>query len=166
MIDFDSKLPMSVEGFLQDCKRLLVSTDFNLVARLLGDGKETVHTNNTFYKAWANFDRRFRNEMTWFRAEGASKDPLDYIQGDRYNDPYLVEVIHQASKQDNLLEAEKMLDRVRWQQLEELLGGQYYNLEFIIGYGLKLKILERHQEFNSPKGRAIFDELKTMKIGS
>jgi len=166
MIDFDSKLPMSVEEFLQDAERLLFEEDFYLVRELFADGHEGLQTTNVVYNAWADFNRRFCNEMTWFRAEDAGKDPVDFIRGDRYSDPALVDVIHQASKKADLLEAEKMLDRVRWQYLEELSVGQYFNLEFIICYGLKLKILERHQEFNSPKGRAVFDEWKTEKIGT
>ncbi len=164
MIDFDSKQSLSIEDFLRDCERLLIREDFCLVSELLSDGQGNVKTHNATYNAWADFNRRFRNEMVWFRAEDSGKDPLEYIHGDRYSDPYLVDVIHQAAKKKNLLEGEEMLDRVRWQYLEELSNGQYYNLEFIICYGLKLKILERHQEFTSPKGREVLDELKTIDM--
>jgi len=164
MIDFDSKQSLSVENFLQDSERLLSQEDFFLLRDLLINSQGTVKTNNRTYNTWADFNRRFCNEMVWFRAEEAGKDPVEYIRGERYSDSYLVDIIHQAAKKKNLLEAEEMLDRVRWQFLEELSNGQYYNFEFIICYGLKLKILERHQEFTSPKGKAILDELKTIEI--
>lgn len=166
MINFDSKQFMPVEKFLQEGKRLLSQKDFFLLRDILSDEEKKIQTNNKVYKAWKEFNRRFRNEMVWFRAEEAGKEPLDYIRGERQIDLYLVDVIQQAAKKSNLREAEEMLDRVRWQYLEELSQWEYYNLEFIICYGLKLKILERHQELASPKGKAALDEMKTIEIGS
>ncbi len=166
MITFDSKQFISVENFLQEGKRLLSSKDFFLLRDILSDEEKKIQTGSKVYKAWKEFNRKFRNEMVWFRAEEAGKDPLEYIRGERQIDLYFVDIIQQAAKKNNLREAEEMLDRVRWQYLEELSQWEYYNLEFIICYGLKLKILERHQEFASSKGQAILDELKTIEIGS
>ena len=37
MVHFDSKPPMSVESFLEDCQRLLDETDYQKVYALLGE---------------------------------------------------------------------------------------------------------------------------------
>ena len=64
----------------------------------------------------------------------------------------------------DLLEAEKLLDRTSWQFLDELEQGHYYDLEFLMVYGLKLKILERHQEYATSKGREGLDGIRTMDL--
>ena len=105
-----------------------------------------------------------RNEIASFRAQNLNKDPLKYIQGVKEDEPQLREIVGEAAKNANLLEAEKILDRARWQFLEDLASGHHYDMECLIVYGLKLNILERHQEYNSPKGKSAFDELRMTEL--
>ena len=51
----------------------------------------------------------------------------------------------------------------RWQYLDDLARGHDYDLEFLICYGLKLKIHQRHQEYRSSKGHDVFDDMRTME---
>jgi hypothetical protein len=102
--------------------------------------------------------------MAWFRAQRLGKDPAKDIRGVRDNDPYGRDIIHQASKSHNLMSAETLLDRAVWQFLDDLVSGHYDDLVFIFIYGLKLKILERHQQYHSPKGRSSFDEIGMMEF--
>lgn len=158
---------MSVENFLQDSRRLLEEEDWNLMEALLFEGEggaDDVPSSNPVFNDCVRFDRNFRNEAAWFRAESAGKDPLDSIRGERSADPAIVEMIHHAAKMKNLLEAERFLDRAKWKFLDEAAGGHYFDFAFLMVYGLKLKILARHQEFNSPKGRKVFDQLKLTKM--
>ncbi len=164
MIDFDSQPPVSIAVFLEDCQRLLSKNDFLLIKNVLEDSDEKSEMSNAVFNAWVKFERDFSNALVWFRAEKVGKDPLDYIRGERYSDPFHNEIIHHADKAPNLLEAEKILDRARWQFLDDLAGGHYYDLNFIIIYALKLKILDRHHEFRSPQGQSIFEELQKAEI--
>jgi len=162
MINWEGKLPMSSEEFLSTGRRLLADDDYALIEQLLRDDDRDIETNSVVARSWIRFNRDFRNELVWFRAQRMNKDPLKFVRGTKENDPVLREAIHQASKMSNLLEAEKLLDHTCWQFLDGLAGGHYDDFEFLIVYGLKLKILERHQEYNSPKGRSIFDEIRMM----
>ena len=56
------------------------------------------------------------------------------------------------------------MDRAFWQYLDDLSQGHYHDIEYMFVYGLKLKILERHQEYNSSKGRNNFDETRMMEF--
>lgn len=164
MIDWEGKAPMSVGDFLSECRRLLREDDFALIGQLLeGDGG-AAETGNAAARSWIRFDGDFRNELAWFRARRMNRDPVNFIRGTKADEPFLREAIRQASKMPNLLEAEKSLDRIRWQFLDDLAGGHYYDFESLMVYGLKLKILERHQAYNSPAGRGIFDETRVMEF--
>ncbi len=162
MLDFDGDCPLSVEDFLEDCRRLLAPEDFRRVRAVLSDEDKGLDGNGGpfVYRQWRSFQRRFLNEQVWFRAEEKGVDPWKFIEGDYYSDPVLREAVHQAAKMDNLLEAERFLDRIRWRYLDELCAGHYYDLDFILTYAVKLQILERHQRLASCRGREIFDQMK------
>ena len=164
MLDWDGKLPMTGEEFLLTARRLLAEGDRELVEQLFESDDAWLETDNAVAFSWIKFNRNFRNEIAWFRAYRAHKDPLKSIRGAKEDEPSLREVVHEASRMPDLLEAEKLLDRTRWQFLDDLSGGHYYDLEFLICYGLKLKILERHHEHKSLKGNDAFDEARTMEL--
>ncbi len=178
MINFDSALPMGVDDFIEDCYRLLPHEDAEFIQRLLArkimdyaflrqlvtESKGQIGYRNKAFQKGVAFNRAFRNELAWFRAERAGKDPNDFIRGERNPDPRIQEVIRTADKEENLLEAEMMLDRFRWAFLDELEQGHYYDIEFITIYGIKLMILERYHTLDSPRGEEIFKEIQNIKI--
>ncbi len=135
--------------------------EYAIITMVLDD--DYIDTGNNVANAWMRFNRDFRNELVWFRAKHANKDPLKFTRGVKENNPRLREVIQQAAKMSDLMGAEKVLDWARWQFLDDLASGHYHDFESIIVYGLKLKILERYQEYRSPKGKQIFDDMRTVE---
>ena len=164
MLNFDGVPPVSTEEFLQQCENLLDVDDYSFVCAALSGDKEMTSTKNKAFYSWIEFDRNFRNEIALFRAERAHKDPFQYIRGDHYVDPYLAETVEEAAKNDDLLSAEKMLDRVRWEFLDALSSSHYFDIEYIMTYALKLKILERYQEVRSNRGQEVFETLKEVEV--
>ncbi len=157
-----SKLPLSLQDYLKDCKNLLASEDYELVERILTEDENQIQTHEKTLQAWIDFNERLRNELTWFRAQRASVDPLLHARGEKSKDPHILGIIQHISQEPNLLMAERFLDQIRWKFLEELTFGQYFNKELVIIYTLKLKILARYEEIYSDKGRQQFEELKTV----
>jgi hypothetical protein len=164
MIHWAGKPPMTFEDFCSTAKRLLSKEDHDLMDRIWNGNGDHIETDNAVARAWVEFDRNFRNEQTWYRAHQAHKDPLKCIRGSRANEPALREVVHEVAKMTDLLEAEKSLDRTTWQFLNELEQGHYYDLEFLMVYGVKLKILKRHQEYGTSKGREALDGIRAMDL--
>jgi len=162
-LDFDSIPPMPDEDFLNECERLLAEDDFSVVQGFLSQ-REKLNSHNDAVNALAQYNRDFRNEIVWFRTQKVHKDSGDAMRKTRAGSLSIVEAIQQASKIPNLLEAEKFLDKARWQHWDHFLMGLQGGLESIIVYGLKLKILNRYNEINSPKGSEIFEEIKRMEI--
>ena len=164
-LEFEGKAPMSVESFLEDCRRLLAQDDFSLMQDLLVKGVGEAETDHPFLKSLVEFETRLRNEAAWFRSSRLHKDPSLYIRGTRSFEPSLTEVIHQASKSLNPLETQRQLDRCVWLFWDEALTGHYYDIEVLFIYGLKLKMLERYQAYASAdKGREIFEKLKAVEL--
>jgi len=162
-LDFDSIPPMPDEAFLDECERLLTEDDFSIMQGFLSQ-REKLNSHNDAVNALAQYNRDFRNEIVWFRTQKVHKDSGDAMRKTRAGSLSIVETIQQASKMPNLLEAEKFLDKARWQNWDHFLMGRQGGLESIIVYGLKLKILNRYNEINSPKGREIFEEIKHMEM--
>lgn len=156
----DSECPMTTETFLNRCGQLLSREDSEVLSLVLAEDGQPVPSAGPQVRRIVEANRDFRNSLVWFRAVRAGRDPLDYLRGDRFNDPFWAEIANRALKMANLLEGKRLIDRTRWQALDDLVMGHFFDLEWIIVYGLKLKILERYQEIRSPKGGQMFNELK------
>ncbi|MFC1510747.1 hypothetical protein ACFL49_03705 [Candidatus Omnitrophota bacterium] len=83
------------------------------------------------------FEKDCCNEKAWFRATRAKKNPADHCRGQRSGNPQLVDIMHRASKEEDLLAGEKILDQHRFETLDQLSASHYYDLEFLIIYGVK-----------------------------
>ena len=164
LLEFGMKPPLSSEDFLTECKKLLALQDYALVKKVLEPGDLTRPSNNKFLSQWMNFIQNFRNELAWIRSTEANKDPANYIRGQRIDDPNIVDLLAPAVEAEDPLSAEKLLDSARWQNLDELSQWHYFDLELLIVYAIKLKILERYQEIESPKGKELFAEYKKIEI--
>lgn len=164
LLDFDSKPIMNLGSFLSECQRLLAPEDFLLVEKALTLPRVEENAGHCFVEAWHSFERAFSNELVYFRAGRLHKDPNEYIKGERAFSAHLADIIQQAMKMTDLLMAEKMIDKVRWSFLDELLTGHYFDIEMIIGYALKLQILERHQLFSSSLGEERFKQYQQISL--
>jgi len=163
MVTWGGKLPMTAEEFLEAAGRLLVDGDRALVERLLA-GDDTIATDNAATRAWITFERNLRNEVAVLRAKRAHKDANKHVRGAKENDPWLRGVVEEVSKMDDLLEGQRLIDRARWQFLDELVSGHAFDLETVLCYGLKLQILQRHHNYQTEKGVETFDAIKAREL--
>jgi len=162
-INFDSKSAMSVEDFLSSCDEMLSKKD-GLIVRELIESEEQRSLANQTCEVWTNFDNAFKNQMACCRAKKQGKDPMDYIRGNQPDDVELEEVTEDALKQENLLDAEKIIDKKRWQYMEDLEQYHFFDFANIIIYGLKLQILEKYKRVSSDEGKQVLEELKELEV--
>jgi hypothetical protein len=57
-----------------------------------------------------------------------------------------------------LFEAERILDEERWRFLDEICLGHYFDFDFLIGYVLKLLILERWHKVTQSGLEAVLED--------
>lgn len=72
--------------------------------------------------------------------------------------PLLDKLFH-ALEQEDLLEREKAIDRIRWSYIDELNTFHYFDIDVILGYLLKLVILDRWTGLDAEKGKTAIDNL-------
>ena len=161
---FEGKMPMSVDAFLQECRRLLSEDDLAAMERLLTQEEAGLQAHDVLLRSWADFSHNLRNELVWWRANLLHKDPSRYLRGERPSDPSLTAHVQPALKLDDLAEAGRLFNKTKWQFLDDLVLGHYFDIEFLFMYGLKLKMLQQYQEYISSKGREVFQELQTMPL--
>ncbi|MFH1782598.1 MAG: DUF2764 family protein [Candidatus Omnitrophota bacterium] len=145
-LEFGTKPPFSYSGFLKLCEGQLSEEDLNS------------DTNLTLIE-WKKFERNLKNELVKVRAEKRSVDAINFIQGEHYPDPDTMHMAHWAINQDDILDTEASLDRFRWEKLEELKKGHYFDIDILIIYALQIKILERWNIIDSQDGVKILKEL-------
>ena len=162
LLAFEGELPFFFEAFLRDCSIHLSTDEFIIAGRIFDNDIEDLHVEDETLQALIDFNRRFQNELAFFRAERAHKDPVDYLRGPRLGSSFYTEAIHQTAKHANLLEAEKLVDRLKWDVWGDITATSYFSLGNIVVFGLKLKMLEKYQQvLRSSKGEEIFEELSS-----
>lgn len=159
MLAFEEEPPFSFDEFLRDCALHLPSTEYTVAKRIFDNDIEGLSVANETLQALIDFNGKFRNELAFFRAERAHKDPADYVRGSRLGNSYYAELMHQAAKNTNLLEAEKLIDRLQWDVWEDITVNSHFSLENIVVFGLKLQVLEKYQRIHSSRGQEVLEEV-------
>jgi len=156
MLHFGVKPPFSFARFIEICKDKIPDADIEVI-KLIVEG-DIYKGAQTTLKQWAAFDIALRNELVKIRASRKHADPLKYIRGDGYAEPYISHIAINAYRASSVLEAEKALDQARWLRLDELATGHYFDLDFLIVYAFKLLILERWKKINSADKPKLLEE--------
>lgn len=154
MLHFGMKPPISFSDFLEACASELNQEDIGILSNLSIEPSNLWEqdSHNFLLKEWQRFNNRLANELVRTRAVKRGKDPSKYLRGKEGIDPFIAPLAHWAVNQDSPVEAETYLDSIKWEKIEELKKGHYFDMEYLIAYGLQLRILERWQRINSDKG--------------
>nr|MBU1328974.1 DUF2764 domain-containing protein [Candidatus Omnitrophota bacterium] len=165
MLYFGMKPPFSYHDFLEACKPELNKDDIDILAGLSMEPLDLQESGsrNALLKKWERFNESLTNELVRTRAVKKGKDPNKYLRGDNGVDPFIAPLTHWAVNQDSPMEAESYLDRAKWEKIEEIKEGHYFDMEYLAAYGLQLKILERWHRINSLDGSKVLEGL-TEKI--
>ncbi|MFH1478803.1 MAG: DUF2764 family protein [Candidatus Omnitrophota bacterium] len=157
-IEFGIKSPISYEAFLSICRSSLSPRDMESIGSLNKDifsYKEEPQA----LREWKAFEISLRNELARSRAAKRSHDPEKHIKGEHYFDPFTAHFAQWAVNQDDARDTELSIDRFRWEKLEDLEKCHYFDIDRIVVYALKLKIIERWHVIGSTDGMEILKEL-------
>jgi hypothetical protein len=153
---FAAKPPFSFQKFLKRCRDTIPQEDVAIIERLKLMGYSD--TERPIIKSWLSFDAMLRNELVKIRASRKRMDSAKYLQPDGYAGPSIYHIALAAHRNPSPLEGEKILDTERWNFLEGLSCGHYFDLDFLIIYAYKLLILERWERINSADKTALLEE--------
>ena len=103
-----------------------------------------------------SFDRALRNALVQARSDNAERVNKSVRRGDVGYAARAEEAVREAVNSDPL-EAERYLDKVRFDFLSDLEVGHYFDFENIVIYCLKLQIIARRAARTDETGREVFE---------
>jgi hypothetical protein len=148
MLQFGAKPPFPFDHFLRLCGDLLPEQDCAVV-KACRDVFQEEENDFPLLKEWTEFETALRNELVKIRAARRKIEPGRYLRRDGYSDIALYHVAMNSHRIPSLMDAERFLDQERWKKLDELLFGHYFDLEALVVYALKLRILLRWERISS-----------------
>lgn len=129
-----------------------------------------------FLKAWSAFDRTLRNIAAAATARTVGREVEAALVGGgpvveqlrrssaadfglRGELPYIDTVLAAVNDEQNLLEKEHKIDLIRWNESLELSVYDYFNIDFILSYLVRMNIVARWSLLDKERGRRMFDRL-------
>jgi hypothetical protein len=157
MLSYDMEKPPTETEFFDCCGSVLSEGNYGIVrsARLVPLEEKSA---NKIVEKWNSWERGLRNELVRMRASKKGQDSEKYIAGGDV-EIGVSEAAREAFQSSSPLDAESVLNKARWDYLEDLEAGHYFNLSELIVYYLKLQILQRRLEIDKEKGKTAFDDI-------
>lgn len=132
-------------------------------------------TKNKFLKQWFVFNQNLNNILIGLNCRQYKLDTEKQLIGE--NDisrsiaksnakdfglsvefPEVTEILMQAEK-ENLMAREKGLDQIKWDKVEEITLFDYFTIEVVLAYTIKLDIAYRWLELDEENGREMFRKI-------
>lgn len=129
-----------------------------------------------FLRAWSSFDRTLRNVTAAVSARAAGRpveevlvgggDVVEQLQrssaadfGLRGELPFIDALIAAVNEEPNLVEKEHKIDRIRWREAEELSTFDYFDIDAILSYLVRVNLVARWSRLDPARGRKMFARL-------
>ena len=150
---FVSQLPLLIFGqesyidkerFLDEAKKWLSDKDFSTISGVSLNDFYPRDGDNEVLAKYKNFERNLREEIASFRKNESHGRATS---------------LNLNLNEGTPLEIERTLLHLRWEFIESLEEGHFFDLEILILHFLKLQALERLLTFDREKGTAVFDKL-------
>ncbi len=136
---------------------------------------ECSRSKSHFLREWATFDRNLRNVAAALRARDLQRSIEDVVVGDgdvveqlsrssaadfglRGELSYIDAVIAACDEQ-NLLDKEHKIDKIRWDEADALVWADYFNIDAILAYLVKINIVARWMRLDERRGREMLTKL-------
>jgi hypothetical protein len=132
---------------------------------------------NRFLEKWISFDRDLNNIFILLNSKSLNLDANMYIIGD---DPFATELagifnsgkdfhipaepeyahmIFKIATENEFLDRERKIDMARWDFIDSATFFEYFTLDMIIGYLIKLSIVLRWKQLDPETGKMMLEKL-------
>jgi len=136
------------EYFLAECGKWLSLEDMAVLSQAETSGFSMETSAGQFLTAWKEYDTDLRVELA--AAHPLSKSP---------NKQNISEMVQGIYAKVTPLEMEREFERARWSFLDDKEREYHFDLQWLIVYYLKIKILSRLAGFEQTKGMNEFSKL-------
>ena len=115
---------------------------------------------NTFIRKFFAFDLNVRNGKARFLNKAFGRPPeMDTIQVGAAGEFSREAALGEALAKTDLLERERSLDELMWNEIDQMTRFNYFDLDSILGYIARLHIIARWLELDEKTGREMFVRL-------
>ncbi len=149
---------LTAEQFLRRCATQACAAHYRILAEVELFQAQPARTGLALLDRWHEHERALRNALAVVRAKRLGIAAAVHLR-DFQRDHRLAEIAQRLLTLDSPLAADEELDRLRWRFLEELAVGHYFDLETLVIYLLKLRIIERRARFDPATGAALLDRM-------
>lgn len=124
--------------------------------------RQILRHKNRFLREWFRFDLDLRNATVGYlnhqlhRAPDHDKILLEEREVEEFPE---LEAAERILRGADILQRERGLDELRWHKVDEITLLDYFDLETLLGYVAKLKIIDRWLQLDPDSGRALFRRL-------
>ena len=137
---------------------------------------ECARSSSRFLREWSLFDRNLRNIIAAVAARAAGRTPEEVVVGGgdvsgqlrrssaadfglRGELPWIDAVLAAVNDEANLVEKEHKIDLVRWNESTELAAFDYFDIDAILSYLVRVNIVARWTRLDDRRGREMFGRL-------
>lgn len=135
-----------------------------------------LNSGNRFLKEWIRFDRDLNNILALINAKELNLDANRYIIGDDpfaaelielYNsgkdfvipaEPEYAPIIFRIAVENEFLERERKIDLARWNFIDTMTFFEYFTIDLILGYLIKLSIVLRWKRLDPETGKIMLQK--------
>ncbi|MBO5894876.1 MAG: DUF2764 family protein [Alistipes sp.] len=131
---------------------------------------------SSFLRGWGEFDRTLRNIAAAVAAREAGRSIKDVVIGGgevveqlsrssavdfglRGELQYIDAVIAAVSDEPNIVEKERRIDAIRWSEAEDIAAYDYFNINYLLSYLVKVNIVARWTLLSPEVGREMLNKL-------
>lgn len=150
MLRADGDMPLSYDKFLENCRGALSDAKYKMVSELTLSSTE-----GPLVSEWSKFYGALKAELTYQRNVRLGRKAV--VTHER--EESVTKLISSAMNNKNPLAAEEMLLTLEFERLDELIGIHSFDDHALMGYALKLKLLERKKAFKKELGKKELDRI-------
>ncbi|MGE0088984.1 MAG: DUF2764 family protein [Bacteroidales bacterium] len=139
-------------------------------------------TKNKFLKQWFEFNRNIKNILTGINCRKFGFNPEKHLVGKNIitesiitnkskdfgleTEYPMVTLLLAIYEKENYLASEREIDMLRWNKIDELTLFEYFTIDKVLAYTIKLDIAYRWLALDPEKGQTIFKQIiKDIKSG-
>ena len=152
----DGKPPFSRKGFAAQCRANLSPAHARAFAALTDDSIAAPHP---FVKVWRELDAQIRNQVAALRAARRKVEAGPFLRPDVPFSADTAKAVSDAFALPNPLQRERAIDRFRWDQIERIQGFDMFSINAILGYAVKLQLVDRWASLSDERGRTRASDL-------
>jgi len=132
-------------------------------------------TKNKFLKQWFIFNKDLKNILIGHNCRKYNQNVENQLIGDNFvtnailksnakdfglevDLPYVSDIFHHADN-ENLMAREKGIDQLKWDKVEEITLFDYFTIDVILAYTIKLDMAYRWLELDEETGREMFSKI-------